>query len=76
MIASGAILVAGLLMAGTGSSDSASRCTAEAARAANEYARCVASLQRAGLPGTACTMRPVICVDYDKYKRWSKKRDW
>jgi hypothetical protein len=70
------ILLAGLLMAGPGSSDSASRCTAEAARAAADYQRCVASHQRIGHSGSACTMRPVICVDYDKYKRWSKKRDW
>ncbi len=66
-----------LLTAGPGTSGGPSHaCANRAIGSASSYTRCVASQQRVGQSGAACRPRPVICVDYKKYKRWSKKRDW
>jgi hypothetical protein len=72
-VAAGAVV---LLTASPGTSGGPSQaCANRAIGSASSYTRCVASQQRAGQSGAACRSRPVICVDWKKYRRWSKKRD-
>ncbi len=69
------VLTGMLLTASRGISDTT--CEIKIAAAASEYAACVSAISRAGVnPARVCRMRPVICPDYKKFKRWERKRNW
>lgn len=73
------VLTAGLLMAGAGTSGGGwqnQACANRTISAVSSNARCVAAQRKAGMSGAACSVRPVVCVDYKKYNRWDKKRKW
>ena len=67
-----------LLMAspGTSSGWQNQACANRTISAVSSNARCVAAQRKAGMTGAACSVRPVVCVDYRKYERWDKKRKW